>query len=132
MRGLRNLVLGNWPLKIGAVVLATVLVIIFIAFKAGKGILQIIDKTINWAVYTVFRFAEDALESPPLDKVPFLQLVLVGVKKAWDIFNAFQGLIFVVINIVVTIAAIVLAICFIIAMVALNLAALGVVIHYMV
>ena len=114
------------------VVLAAVLGIIFIAFKAGKGILQIIDKTINWAVYTAFRFAEDALESPPLNKVPFLQLVLVGVKKAWDIFNALQGLILVVVNIIVTLVAIVLALCFILAMVALNLAALGVVIHYMI
>ena len=112
--------------------LAVLLVILFVAFKAGKGILQMIDKTINWAVYTAFRYAEDALESPPLDKVPFLQLVLVGVKKAWDIFNALQGLILVVVNIAVTLAAFVLAVLFIVAMVVFNLAAVAVVLHYMV
>jgi hypothetical protein len=126
------LILVVLAVDVAMVVFASVMAFLFIAFKAGKGILKAIDKAMDWAVYTVLRIAEDFLESPPFDKVPILQLVLVGVKKAYDLYSAAQGLIVVIVNIVVTLVAIVLAVMFVLAFVALNAATLGAVIHYVV
>lgn len=105
---------------------------LFVAFKAGKGVLQIIDKAVDWAVYTFLRLAEDTLESPPFDKLPIMQLALVGVKKAYDVYSAAQMLVVAVINVVVTAVAIALALLFVVSLFILNLAALATVIHYVV
>lgn len=112
------------------IVLGIVGAVLFITFKAGKGIPQAIDKAVDYAVFTALRLVEDALESPPLDKVPILHLVLVGVKKAYDLFSAAQGLILVVVNIAVTLVAIALALLLVAALLALNMAAVGTAIHY--
>jgi len=77
------------------------------------------------------RFIEDALESPPLNRVAFLQLVLVGVKKAYDIINGAQKLLEIAINVAVTLLAVVLAVAYVLALAFLNLAALGLVILYL-
>jgi hypothetical protein len=108
------------------------LIVLFVVFKAGKAVYDAIDKAIEWIIDTVLRFIEDALESPPLNRIAFLQLVLVGVKKAYDIINGAQKLLEVAINVAVTLLAIVLAVAYVIALAMLNLVALVLVIHYLV
>ncbi len=103
---------------------------LFVAFKAGKGILQLIDKAVDYVVFTVLRFLEDALESPPFDKLPIMQMVLVGVKKAYDVYSAAQGLIVAIINVVVTLVAVALFFLLVASLALLNLAALATVVHY--
>ena len=79
----------------------------------------------------MLRLAEDVLESPPLDKIPVFQLMLVGVKKAYDVVNGAQRLLEVAINIVVTaLAAALMTLC-LLALVLLNLAALWTVLYYL-
>ncbi len=102
----------------------------FAAFKVGKNVLQMVDKAVDYVVFTVLRLLEDALETPPFDKVPILQLVLVGVKKAYDIYSAAQGLIVAVINAVVTLVAVALLFLLVASLAILNLAALVTVVHY--
>jgi hypothetical protein len=110
---------------------AVVFGILFVAFKAGKAVYDTIDKIVDWAIYTVFRMAEDALETPPLDKVPLLQLVLVGVKKAYDIINAGQKLIELAISLLVTALAAILVLACGLALAVINASALGAVIYYL-
>jgi hypothetical protein len=112
------------------VFMAASLGVVLIAFKAGRAVLQYIDKAVNWVIYTAFRLVEDVLESPPLDKVPILQLLLVGVKKAYDIVNGAQALIMFAVNAVVTFLAIVFMLVFILGLAAINIAAIGLVIRY--
>lgn len=103
---------------------------LFVAFKVGKGALQVVDKAVDWAVYTFLRLVEDTLESPPFDRLPIMQMALVGVKKAYDIYSAAQGLVVAVINVVVTLVAIALFFLSVASLAILNLAALATVIHY--
>jgi hypothetical protein len=105
---------------------------LFAAFKVGKGVLQIVDKAVDWAVYTVLRLVEDTLESPPFDRLPIMQMALVGVKKAYDVYSAAQGLVVAAINVVVTLVAIALFFLAAASLAILNLAALATVIHYVV
>ncbi len=110
---------------------AVALGVLFIAFKAGKAVYDAVDKLVEWIIFTVLRLAEDVLESPPLDRIPAFQLVLMGVKKAYDVVNGAQRLLEVAINIVVTaLAAVLMTLC-LLALVLLNLAALGTVIYYL-
>ncbi len=110
---------------------AVALGVLFIAFKAGKAVYDAVDKLVEWIIFTALRLAEDVLESPPLDKIPAFQLVLVGVKKAYDVVNGAQRLLEVAINILVTALAAVLMMLCLLALVLLNLAALGTVIYYL-
>ncbi len=105
--------------------------VLFVAFKAGKAAYDAIDRLIEWLIFTVFRLTEDVLESPPLDKVPFFQLVLVGIKKAYDIVNGSQKLIEFAVNLAVTALAAVLILSCALALALINLAALGAVIYYL-
>jgi hypothetical protein len=104
---------------------------LLVAFKAGKAIYDTIDKLIEWLIFTVLRLAEDALETPPLDKVPFFQLALVGIKRAYDIINGSQKLIELAINFVVTTLAVTLMSLCLLALALINMAALGAIIYYL-
>jgi hypothetical protein len=108
------------------------LIVLFVVFKAGKAVYDAIDKAVEWIIDTVLRFIEDALESPPLNRIAFLQLVLVAVKKTYDLINGAQKLLEAVINVAVTLLAVVLAVAYVAALAALNLTALGLVIIYLV
>jgi len=102
----------------------------FTAFKAGKNVQHMADKTVDYVVFTVLRLLEDALESPPFDKVSALQPALLGVKRAYDLYSSAQGLVVAAINAVVTLVAIALCFLFVASLVILNLAALVAVVHY--
>jgi hypothetical protein len=104
---------------------------LLVAFKAGKAVYDAIDKLVEWLIFTAFRLVEDALESPPLDKVPFFQLALVGVKKAYDIINGSQKLIELAINFAVTALAVTLMSLCLLALALINMAALGAIIYYL-
>ncbi len=103
---------------------------LFVAFKAGKAAYDTIDKLADWLIYTAFRLAEDVLESPPLNRVPFFQLVLVGVKKAYDIVSGSQKLVEFAINAAITALAAALMLLCALALALLNLAAIGAAIYY--
>jgi hypothetical protein len=118
-------------LDVAMVAGAIALGLLFIAFKAGKAVYDTIDKLIEAAITTAFRLAEDALESPPLDKIPIFQLVLVGIKKAYDLINGAQKLIEAAINLFVTAVAAILVLLCGLALAAINMAALGAVIYYL-
>ncbi len=105
--------------------------VLFVAFKAGKAVYDAIDKLVDWLIFTAFRLAEDVLESPPLDKVPLFQLMLVGVKKAYDVVNGAQRLIELAINLLVTALAVTFMLLCLLALALVNLAALGAVIYYL-
>jgi len=109
--------------------IALALGVLFVAFRAGKAVYDALDKLVEWLIFTVFRLAEDVLESPPLDKVPFFQLVLVGVKKAYDIVNGAQKLIELAINLAVTALAVMLILLCGLALAMVNLAALGAIVY---
>jgi len=109
--------------------IALALGVLFVAFKAGKMAYDAIDRLVDWLIFTIFRLAEDVLESPPLDRVPFFQLVLVGVKKAYDIVNGAQKLIELAINLAATALAAALMLLCGLALALVNLAALGAVVY---
>ncbi len=118
-------------LDLAMVACAIVLGMSFIAFRAGKAVYDTVDRLIEFAINTAFRLAEDALESPPLDKVPIFQLVLVGIKKAYDLINGAQKLIEFAINLSVTAVAAILVLLCGLALAAVNIAALGAVAIYL-
>lgn len=113
------------------VTIAISLGMLFIAFKAGKVVYDTIDRLVDWLIFTILRLAEDVLESPPFDKVPFFQLVLVGVKKAYDIVNGAQKLIEFAVNLVVTALAVTFIVVCVLTLALINLAALGAIIYCM-
>lgn len=111
-------------------VLGAGLAVVFVAFKLGTAILAVIDKVTRLIVNTAFRLVEDALESPPLDKVPLFQWALIGVKKAYDLFNVAQAALMFALNIVVLLVAFAVAAVFVTVLVALNVAALWTIVGY--
>jgi hypothetical protein len=111
--------------------IAIALGVLFVAFKAGKAVYDAVDKLIEWLIFTILRLAEDVLESPPLDKVLFFQLVLVGVKKAYDVINGAQKLIELAVNLAATALAAVLILSCALALALVNLAALGTIVYYL-
>jgi len=123
------IVIAVLALDLALVAVAVSLGILFAAFKAGKAVYDAIDKLVEWLIFTAFRLAEDLLESPPLDQVPLFQLVLVGVKKAYDIVNGAQKLIELAIDLLVTALAAVLLLLCALALALLNLAALGAIVY---
>jgi hypothetical protein len=110
---------------------AIALGVLYVAFKAGKAAYDAIDKLVDWLIFTIFRLAEDVLESSPLDKVPLFQLVLVGVKKAYDVVNGSQKLIEFAVNLLATALAATFMLLCLLALALVNLAALGAIVYCM-
>ncbi len=117
-------------LDILLVLSAIALGVLFTAFKAGKLAYDAIDRLVDRLIYTVLCLLEDVLESPPLDTVPFFQLVLVGVKKAYDLLNGAQKLVEFAVNAAVTAFAVLFMLALVLGLAVINLVALGLLLSY--
>lgn len=103
----------------------------FTAFRLGKLIYDKFIKLIDQLVHRLLCFLEDILESPPLDRAPFLSLVLVGVKMAYDLINGAQRLIETLISIAVALLAFILVLSCGLWLLVINAAAVWMVVRYL-